>query len=673
MSNNFSAYREILDLNKKKGYVTYTDVNSILADADENIDYVDFVETLQDKGVVLIDDDDASGEADVDLNKSFTNEEMGNSDSGAKPEQLSEGYEGSVTEQEPTVEKEEPEANMASTAGPDRNSPNPIRIYMKEMGSIDLLDRLGEIRIAKRIEKNTLLVMQAFGCHTNLVSLATEEIQRAIDAKTRLGDYVNSYRDPSLVDLNDELTDADTANVAYDDTQEEEEDDDSDNCIELSVDKAKAKASSKLEKNETVEEEEEAEDNTTETTEVDNSLPVDEIQQCLNRLREMVVSVNTIIKEHGYAAELSKQSIAELGYLFSNFKLTPRVFEKIIQGVERQQKVYKNAESKIFEIAVQKLKVDRKKCKQALEQDTLSKEWIEAHTSPKIDSKIVALQLKKLDEHFLARKHVLHSFPGLSLADVKRMNGDILHYNNEVMTAKSEMVEANLRLVISIAKRYVNRGLHFLDLIQEGNMGLMKAVDKFDYKRGFKFSTYATWWIRQAVTRAIADQARTIRIPVHMIETINKIYKYSRKYMSEHGKEPSTKELSDMLDLSEDKVRKIMRISKEPISIDLPIGEEDEAIIGDFIEDPTTLSPYDYASNENLKQTIMKVLNNLNEREARVLCMRFGINMNADLTLEDVGQQLEVTRERIRQIEAKGLRKLRHPSRTDLLKNFLDS
>ena len=361
----------------------------------------------------------------------------------------------------------------------------------------------------------------------------------------------------------------------------------------------------------------------------------------------------------------------KLGELFKFFKLTPRVFDPLVETPRAVLAVVREQEREIMRLAVRECRMDRKEFIKTFQGSESDLEWIErGSSSDAVNQRL--LNYKEDIVRLQKRIGVVEDETGLSTTEIKEINRRMSMGEARARRAKKEMVEANLRLVISIAKKYTNRGLQFLDLIQEGNIGLMKAVDKFEYRRGYKFSTYATWWIRQAITRSIADQARTIRIPVHMIETINKLNRISRQMLQEMGREPTPEELGERMDMPEDKVRKVLKIAKEPISMETPIGDDEDSHLGDFIEDVTIASPVDAATDDGLTEATREVLGGLTAREAKVLRMRFGIDMNTDHTLEEVGKQFDVTRERIRQIEAKALRKLRHPTRSDYLRSFLD-
>ena len=396
-----------------------------------------------------------------------------------------------------------------------------------------------------------------------------------------------------------------------------------------------------------------------------------EAKKRFTALKRQCTKTEKTLEEKGYDSKEAQKEMTKLGELFKFFKLTPRVFDPLAETPRAVLAIVRESERELMRIVVRECRMDRKDFIKSFQGSESNLEWIDGATK-KAD---VAERLANYREDIVRlqkRIAVIEDEVGLSTLEIKEINRRMSMGEARARRAKKEMVEANLRLVISIAKKYTNRGLQFLDLIQEGNIGLMKAVDKFEYRRGYKFSTYATWWIRQAITRSIADQARTIRIPVHMIETINKLNRISRQMLQEMGREPTPEELGERMDMPEDKVRKVLKIAKEPISMETPIGDDEDSHLGDFIEDVTIASPVDAATDEGLTEATREVLGGLTAREAKVLRMRFGIDMNTDHTLEEVGKQFDVTRERIRQIEAKALRKLRHPTRSDYLRSFLD-
>ena len=419
-------------------------------------------------------------------------------------------------------------------------------------------------------------------------------------------------------------------------------------------------------------EEEEDDSTTDEEDEVISGVDPEEARVRFDELKKQLDKAEKTLTKHGRDSKQAEKELSALGDLFKFFKLPPRQFEPIYTAVRNVLERVRREERAIMELCVRRAHMPRKTFIKEFPGNEVNESWIPEVIKKKRD---YSDALKSVEEDITrAQRHLIEieQETTLSLSSVKDINRRMSIGEARARRAKKEMVEANLRLVISIAKKYTNRGLQFLDLIQEGNIGLMKAVDKFEYRRGYKFSTYATWWIRQAITRSIADQARTIRIPVHMIETINKLNRVSRQMLQEMGREPTPEELGIRMDMPEDKVRKVLKIAKEPISMETPIGDDEDSHLGDFIEDTTIVSPIDSATSEGLTEATREVLAGLTAREAKVLRMRFGIDMNTDHTLEEVGKQFDVTRERIRQIEAKALRKLRHPSRSDHLRSFLD-
>ena len=497
---------------------------------------------------------------------------------------------------------------------------------MREMGTVDLLTREGEIAIAKRIEEGSRELLAACCYYPGLVEKILEDYQAVLKEDKRLSEVMVGFMDieegippPAIV-------------------QKKEKEENS-----------------------------KAKDDDEEPTGPD---PV-EVKKRFNALKTQFNKTEKAC----YKSRTSKAALLEqekLGNIFKFLKLSPTQFELISLPAREALNIIRDAEKELFFIFVRKAKMVRKEFIKSFLGNETNPEWAEAMSRKRTPwAKSVKGELEEILR--LQKKLIrLEKIIGLDIASIKEINRKMSIGQAKVRRAKKDMVEANLRLVISIAKKYTNRGLQFLDLIQEGNIGLMKAVDKFEYRRGYKFSTYATWWIRQAITRSIADQARTIRIPVHMIETINKLNRISRKMIQEMGREPTPEELGEKMELPEDKVRRVLKIAKEPISTETPIGDEDDTTLGDFIEDISIDSPDDSATEENLKEATDDILGSLTAREAKVLRMRFGIGMNTDHTLEEVGKQFDVTRERIRQIEAKALRKLRHPTRSSHLKGFLD-
>ena len=512
---------------------------------------------------------------------------------------------------------------------------DPVRMYMREMGTVELLTRQGEIVIAKRIEEGLREVMSAFATYPALIQDFLDERKNLESGELRLADLLIGFFDAEGSE--DEIEPAAVVELAV--TEE----------VELVVD-----------------EEEEGDEGEGGETGPDP----EEVRMRFTALEQAYLELLKAAKKK--TSDKKLQALQDtLSHEFTRFRLTPRQFDKLTKRVRKMMTQVRSHERTIMKACVKDAKMPREIFINSFPGNEVNLEWINTEIN---HAKNYAEGLKAQRELVLNTQQELTELEaetGLSINEIKELNRRISVGEAKARRAKKEMIEANLRLVISIAKKYTNRGLQFLDLIQEGNIGLMKAVDKFEYRRGYKFSTYATWWIRQAITRSIADQARTIRIPVHMIETINKLNRISRQMLQENGYEPTPEELAVRMELSEDKIRKILKIAKEPISMETPIGDED-SYLGDFIEDTNVLSPIDAATTRGLQEATTMVLSTLTQREARVLRMRFGIDMNTDHTLEEVGKQFDVTRERIRQIEAKALRKLRHPSRSEQLRSFLE-
>ncbi|MBV1912803.1 MAG: RNA polymerase sigma factor RpoD [Cycloclasticus sp.] len=497
---------------------------------------------------------------------------------------------------------------------------DPVRMYMREMGTVGLLTREGELDIAKRIEEGQNEMLAAMVRYPAVVACFFDVFEKIKNEELRLADYI-----PDFVDLEDD----------YDYTQPAAAKDE--NAPEIPA------------------------------------LTVADVQVRIDEIIAKYKTCTKIIDKQGYSADSSQKEFDELALLFMALKFTPRFFALLLNVIRESVELVRAQEKTIIDICVKQAKMPRKLFIAGFVKNESDLTWLEDHL--KTDEPFVAVIKENFQEIKKAQLRLanVESESKLVTAEIKDINRRLSIGEAKMRRAKKEMVEANLRLVISIAKKYTNRGLQFLDLIQEGNIGLMKAVDKFEYRRGYKFSTYATWWIRQAITRSIADQARTIRIPVHMIETINKLNRISRQILQEKGREALPEELAIEMEMPEDKVRKVLKIAKEPISMGTPIGDDEDSSLGDFIEDANAVSPVDSATIESLRESTQDVLAGLTAREAKVIRMRFGINMNTDHTLEEVGKQFDVTRERIRQIEAKALRKLRHPSRTEHLRSFIDS
>ena len=534
------------------------------------------------------------------------------------------------------AEAEEAAAALVTVDSEFGRTTDPVRMYMREMGSVELLTREGEIAIARRIEEGLKQMSLAIADYAANVASILEQYAKVETEEVRLADIFSGY-----TDLDDEV--AVPIPVAAVSAEEGEKEDGDDQDAE-DVDE-----------------------------EVIDTGP--DPEEAARRFGELAACYDKVIQaeqKYGRAHKTSVRARQALAEMFVAFKLMPRQFERLSSRMRSMLSLVRAQERAIMSLCVRKAKMPRKHFISGFIGHETDPEWLDREL--KLDLPHVA-KLKFFSNEVLRAQRKLIALEQecqLTIKEIKDINRKMSIGEAKARRAKKEMVEANLRLVISIAKKYTNRGLQFLDLIQEGNIGLMKAVDKFEYRRGYKFSTYATWWIRQAITRSIADQARTIRIPVHMIETINKLNRISRQILQETGQEPSPEELSVRMEMPEDKVRKVLKIAKEPISMETPIGDDEDSHLGDFIEDVTISSPVDSATNVSLSEVTREVLSSLTAREAKVLRMRFGIDMNTDHTLEEVGKQFDVTRERIRQIEAKALRKLRHPSRSERLVSFIE-
>jgi RNA polymerase primary sigma factor len=525
---------------------------------------------------------------------------------------------------------------------------DPVRMYMREMGTVELLTREGEIAIAKRIEEGLTQVQSALSSFPWAIGLLLEEYDLHLDGKRRMSEILAGFADQEIpaeeFGTNSAANDASSSSDDSGDNSDSDDDSDDDD-----------------------------DDSSSDTTESTPSGPDPlEVARRMDVLRELYGKFQKTADKYGVADRKSQKLREKMGEEFLRLKLPSALIDGFVRKLRDVVAAIRQHERVIMDICIRQCHMPRKEFIELFPSNETNLDWT-AELSRKRQKWVPAIKHHR-DDILLEQQKLteIERALYLPLTDIKEINRAMSIGEAKARRAKKEMVEANLRLVISIAKKYTNRGLQFLDLIQEGNIGLMKAVDKFEYRRGYKFSTYATWWIRQAITRSIADQARTIRIPVHMIETINKLNRISRQMLQLYGREPTPEELAVAMEMPEDKIRKVLKIAKEPISMETPIGDDEDSHLGDFIEDQNAGSPVESATDTGLTETVRDVLGGLTPREAKVLRMRFGIDMNTDHTLEEVGKQFDVTRERIRQIEAKALRKLRHPSRSEQLRSFLD-
>ncbi|MEI2265476.1 RNA polymerase sigma factor RpoD [Erwinia sp. CGal63] len=610
--NPQSQLKLLVTRGKEQGYLTYAEVNDHLPEDIVDSDQIeDIIQMINDMGIQVVEEAPDADDLMLNENSSDTDEDAAE----AAAQVLS------------SVESE-----IGRTT-------DPVRMYMREMGTVELLTREGEIDIAKRIEDGINQVQCSVAEYPEAITYLLEQYDRVEAGEARLSDMITGFVDP-----NAEEEMAPTATHVGSELSEEERDDDED-------------------------EDEESDDDSADD---DNSIDPELAREKFTELRTQYEKTRTVIKAKGRSHADAISEIQNLSDVFKQFRLVPKQFDYLVNNMRTMMDRVRTQERIIMKLCVEICKMPKKNFITLFTGNETSETWFNAALAM---NKPWSEKLKDVQEDVqrsLMKLAQIEEETGLTIEQVKDINRRMSIGEAKARRAKKEMVEANLRLVISIAKKYTNRGLQFLDLIQEGNIGLMKAVDKFEYRRGYKFSTYATWWIRQAITRSIADQARTIRIPVHMIETINKLNRISRQMLQEMGREPTPEELAERMLMPEDKIRKVLKIAKEPISMETPIGDDEDSHLGDFIEDTTLELPLDSATSESLRSATHDVLAGLTAREAKVLRMRFGIDMNTDHTLEEVGKQFDVTRERIRQIEAKALRKLRHPSRSEVLRSFLD-
>ena len=613
-----SSLKALIAKGKEQNYLTFAEVNDHLPESISDPDQVeDIIQMIDDMGIKVY---ETAPDADQLL----------------------------MIENDATDELAAAEAAAALAAVENEvgRTTDPVRMYMREMGTVELLTRTGEIAIAKRIEEGLRELMAAMSYFPGTVDMVLKEYELVEKEGKRLGDILTGYLDTNEVEVVPEPVEEVVADEAAVDEEEE--------VVEGAAAAGGAAGAVATDEEEAV------------------SGPDPELAKIrFEELRKQLKSTERALKKYSRQEPKGQETLEKLGEVFKYFKLSPRCFDPILGNIRLQLNRIRRHEKNIMTLCVKSGKMPRNTFLKSFPGNEVNLKWVDAHLRRKPYSE--ALTKFKIEILRAQRKmQGIEEETGLAIAEIKEINRRMSIGEAKSRRAKKDMVEANLRLVISIAKKYTNRGLQFLDLIQEGNIGLMKAVDKFEYRRGFKFSTYATWWIRQAITRSIADQARTIRIPVHMIETINKLNRISRQMLHEKGRESTPEELGERMDLSEDKIRKVLKIAKEPISMETPIGDDEDSHLGDFIEDSNIDSPVDSSMEEGLREATREVLAGLTAREAKVLRMRFGIDMNTDHTLEEVGKQFDVTRERIRQIEAKALRKLRHPTRSDHLRSFLD-
>ncbi len=609
-----SEIKTLIIKGKEQGYLTYAEVNDHLPD--------DIVDPEQIEDIIGMIND-----MGIEVHEVAPDTEMLQADAPARADD--------------ETATEEAVAVLSAVDAEVGRTTDPVRMYMREMGTVELLTREGEIAIAKRIEEGLNQVQGALASVPWSIHILVEDFDLHTEGKKRLSEVITGFVGPEEPEA--------PPPAAKNDDSDSDDDKDSDKDADGDGD-----------------------DEDEDATPVDTGPDPVEVAARMNELRDFYAKFQKAAEKNGLDDKRAQKLREQMAEAFLGLKLPVIMIDSFVRKLREVVNHIRHHERVITDLCIKQSKMPRKEFLKSFPSNETNPEWAEELArkrqkwSPAIKNvvgEVVAEQNKLIG---------IQKTLSLTISDIKEINRAMSIGEAKARRAKKEMVEANLRLVISIAKKYTNRGLQFLDLIQEGNIGLMKAVDKFEYRRGYKFSTYATWWIRQAITRSIADQARTIRIPVHMIETINKLNRISRQMLQEMGREPTPDELAEKMEMPEDKIRKVLKIAKEPISMETPIGDDEDSHLGDFIEDTSIISPMDSSTTIGLQETVRDVLSGLTPRESKVLRMRFGIDMNTDHTLEEVGKQFDVTRERIRQIEAKALRKLRHPSRSEQLRSFLD-